>query len=136
MLASNDSVGALAMASIGYNALVLELSLLSSKGVLGVLMVAVVEFSVLDGTKFCGVCLRKNLTILNWLDSAVVVILVDLLVDGSVDLLMYVRLDGLVLHSRGDRLVNSSVMVTRLAHEVADCCLGLIHFDDVDDVVK
>lgn len=129
MLASNSGISTLAVSSIGNNTLVLKSCLLLSKGTLCVVMVTVVEFSVLNSAKLCSMLLGENLAVLHWLDSAVVVILVNFLVDGSVDLFMYVRLDNLLLYGWGDGLVHSGVMVTRLAHEVADCCLGLIHCD-------
>lgn len=96
MLASNSGVCALAVAGTVNSALILESCLLSSKGALSVLGIAVVKFSVLNGTEVGSVLLGKNLPVLDWLDGAMVVILVHLLVNGSVDLLMLVRLDGLI----------------------------------------
>jgi hypothetical protein len=77
------------------------------------------------------VLLGKNLTVLHWLNSAVVMILVNLLVDGGVNLLMDVGLDDLMLNSGCNSFVDGGVMVTRLAHEVSDRCLRLVHYDEV-----
>jgi len=67
--------------------------------------------------------------VLDGLLSGVVVILVDLLVNGSGLSLMLLLLNGLLLHCRCDALVNSSLMVTRVRHELLDGILGCLHFD-------
>jgi len=61
----------------------------------------------------------------------VVVVLVNFLVDCCQDVLMLVRLDDLVLNCRRHGLVNSSVVVSDLVGEVAEGCLGFVHFDIV-----
>lgn len=61
------------------------------------------------------------------LDRGVVVILVDLLVDGSGNLLVLLRLDGLVRHSRSNGFVDGCVVVTSLTHEVGNGGLGFLH---------
>jgi len=48
------------------------------------------------------------------------VVLVDLLVDGSLDLLVLGAVDGLVKNSRGNLLVDGGVMVTSLGPEVRE----------------
>ena len=92
-------------------------------------MVTVVELAMLNAAELGSVCLGEDLTVVDGLDGAVVVVLVNLLVNGSVDLLVLVRLDRLVVDSRGNRLVDGCVVVTGAAHEVGDSCLRLIHFD-------
>jgi len=92
-------------------------------------MVAVVKLAVLYGTKLGGVCLGENLTVFDGLNSAVVVVLVNLLINGSVDFLVLVRLDSLVHYSRRNSLVNCCVMVTGLVGEVGESCLDFVHFD-------
>lgn len=129
VLAADGSVGTLAVGSSLDYALVLEGGLLGSKIPLGGIGVPVVELAVLDGAKLRGVLLRKNLAVVDGLDSAVVVVLVNFLVNSSVDLLVDVRLDNLLLHCGRNSLVDGGVMVTRLGHEVVDCCFGLVHFD-------
>lgn len=129
VLAADGSVGALAVGgSLNYT-LVLEGGLLGSKVPLGGIGIPVVELAVLDGTKLGSVLLGKNLAVVDGLNSAVVVVLVNLLVNSGVDLLVNMRLDNLLLHCGRNSLVDSGVMVTRLGHEVADCCLSLLHCD-------
>jgi hypothetical protein len=120
MLAADSGCDTLALCGGLYPPLVAELSLLLNKVPLNRVMVAVVKLAMLYTTKLGGVCLGKHLTILDWLDCAVVVVLVDLLVDSGVDLLVYVRLHSLVDNRGGDSLVDGSVMVTGLLGEVVE----------------
>lgn len=131
MLAANSRVHALAMRSILYDLLVLEPALTFNEGPLGVLMVTIIEFSVLDRADVGSVLLGQNFAIVNGLDAAVEVVLVDLLVDGRVDLLVLVRLDGFVLYGWSYFLVDSSVMVARVGSEVFDCCFDFVHNDNM-----
>jgi hypothetical protein len=131
MLTTNGSSLALAVGVSIYNALILELSLLLNKIALGGVVVAVVKFAVLDSSELSSVLFRENLTILDGLNGAVVMILVNLLVNRSLNLLMGVRLNDLMLDSRSNSLVDSCVVVPRLGHEVSDSCLGLVHCDVV-----
>jgi hypothetical protein len=131
VLSANGGGYALALGGALYAPLILELSLLLNKVPLGGVVVTVVKLAVLNGTELGSVCLGKNLTVLDGLNSAVVVVLVNLLVYRSVDLLMLVRLDGLVSDSRGNGLVHGGVVVTRLLGEVGESGLDLIHFDVV-----
>lgn len=124
---------------------VLELSLLSCETLLDVVVVAVLDLAVLDTGHLVRVLLWEDLTVAHWLDRGVVVILVHLTVNGSVDILVAGWGDSLVLdcwvHSLEELaeilngrlyntyLVNSGVMLSILGEEVADCCLCLIHFD-------
>jgi len=127
VLAANRCRSALAMSGGVNLPLVFEASLFIDKVPLCGIMITVVELSVLDCTELGGVLLRQDLTILNWLNSAVVVVLMDLFVDNCLNLLMLVRLYHFVLHGRSNSLVDGSVVVTRLGHEVGDSCLGLFH---------
>jgi hypothetical protein len=131
VLSANGGGYALALGGALNAPLILELSLLLNKVPLGGVVVTVVKLAVLNGTELGSVCLGKNLTVLDGLNSAVVVVLVNLLVYRSVDLLMLVRLDGLVSDSRGNGLVHGGVVVTRLLGEVGESGLDLIHFDVV-----
>jgi hypothetical protein len=129
MLAPDGRRYTLAVGGALNSALVLKLSLLLNKIPLGRVVVTVVELAMLYGTKLGLVLLGKNLTVLDGLNSAVVVILVNLLVDGGVDLLMLVRLHSLVNNSGGNSLVDCGVMVTGLVGEVGESCFDLVHFD-------
>jgi len=111
MLATNNRGDALAVCGCLSAACVLELGLVSNQCALGAFMVAVVELAVLNSADLGLVCLWEYLTVLNWLDSAVVVILVNLLVNGGVDLLMPVRLNSLLCDGWGYCLVDSSVVM-------------------------
>jgi hypothetical protein len=73
------------------------------------------------------VLLRKNLTVLDGLDSAVVVVLVGLLVDCCDDLLVLMLLNGLMLHCRCDSLVYSGIVMSGLMHKVGNGGLGFVH---------
>jgi hypothetical protein len=131
VLTTNGGSLALAVGVSIYNTLILELSLLLNKVALGSVVVAVVKLAVLDSAELSSVLFRENLTILDRLNGAVVVVLVYLLVDRGLHLLMGVRLNDLMLDSRSNSLVDSCVVVPRLGHEISDCCLGLIHCDVV-----
>jgi hypothetical protein len=129
VLATNRGCDALAACGSLDAPLVPELSLLLDQVPLGRVVVTVVKLAVLDGTELSCVLLGKDLAVLDRLDSAVVVVLVNLLVYRSVDLLMHVGLNGLMGDSGGNSLVDCSVVVTRLAGEVGKSRLDLVHFD-------
>lgn len=118
VLSANGGGYTLALCGALEAPLILELSLLLNKVSLGGIVVTVVKLAVLDATKFGGMLLGKNLTVLDWLNSAVVVVLVNLLVYRSVDLLMLVGLDGLMSDSGSNSLVHCGVVVTGLLGEV------------------
>jgi hypothetical protein len=131
VLAAKGGGYALAVSGALNLPLVTELSLLLHQVPLGVVMVAVVELAVLDGAKLGLVGLWEHLAVKHWLNCAVVVVLVDLLVDGGHDLLMVVRLDGLVDDGRGNSLVHCGVVVAGAAGEVGEGCFDLVHVDYV-----
>lgn len=60
-----------------------ELTLLGGQAALHILFVAMLERAVLDGDDIVVVLLTEDLGVLDRLDRGVVVVLVDLLVDGS-----------------------------------------------------
>lgn len=96
---------------------------------LDLVVAAVLVAAVLNGDDVGVVVLGENLLVDYRLLGGVVVVLVNLLVDGGDVLLVLLPLDSLVLDGRGDLLVDSGVVLTRLGHEVLDGGLGRIHFD-------
>lgn len=111
-------------------------STLLGKTSLDLVVVAVLVAAVLDRDDVLVVLGRKNLLVDDRLLGGVIVILVDLLVDGGDILLVLLPLDGLVLDGRSNLLVNSGVVMSRLGHEVLDGGLGRVHCDlDVFEVV-
>jgi len=105
-----------------------ELSSLSSETLGDLTVVAVLELTVLNGTKVVVVLLWEDFTILDRLDRGVVVVLVNLLIESSLDILVTLTVDGLVSDCRCNLLVDGGVVVTRLGHKVLDCCLGGFHY--------
>lgn len=69
---------------------------------------------MLNSDDVVSVLLREDLTVCHGLDGGVVVVLVNLLVDGSGDLLMLGLVDGLVKDCGCNTLVDSGVVVTGL----------------------
>lgn len=91
-----------------------------------------VEFSVLYGSEFGVMLLGKNLSVLDGLNGAVIVVLVDLSVDSCRDILVLMWLDCLVLDMWCNCLMDCGVMVSGLGHEVVDCGFGFLHFGGDD----
>ena len=90
-------------------------------------LVAMLEVAVLNTDQVVVVLLWENLSVLDWLDGSVVVVLVNLLVDGSGDVVVVGAGDSLVLDCWCNLLVDGGVVVTSLGHKVLNCCLCLIH---------
>jgi len=130
VLASNNGSNGVSVLRLANETLVLKLGSLYGKTRLDILGVAVLEVAVLDGNQVVLVLLREDLTVKDRLDRSVVVVLVDLLVDGSDDLLVSLWGYGLVDDSRGNLLVDGGVVVTRLGHELLD---GAVCFGRHDD---
>jgi len=63
--------------------LVLELSSFGGEALLDVRVVSMVDFAMLCGAHLVSVLLRKNLTVFDWLDRGVVVVLVNFAVDNG-----------------------------------------------------
>ena len=104
------------------------LGTLLCKASLNLVVAAVLVTAVLDGDDVVVVLLREDLLVEHRLLGGVVVVLVNLLVDGGDVLLVLLPLNGLVLDSRSDLLVNGGVVLTRLGHEVLDGGLSRVHF--------
>lgn len=73
----------------------MELTELSVDTLLSLSFVSVSEFTVYLGCQIVCVLLWEDLSVRDWLNSGVVVVLVDLTVDCLCGLFMSVRLDGL-----------------------------------------
>ena len=127
VLASNSGSSTLAVSGSIYMTLVLEAGLLFDQVPLDRIVVTVIKFAVLNCAKFGSVLLGKNLTVLDRLDCTVVVVLVDFFVNSSLNFLVNMGLDNLMLYSRGNSFMDSGVMMSRLGHKVGDSCLGLVH---------
>lgn len=112
VFASDGGRDALALRGTLDEPLIFELRLFLNKIPLRGIVVTLIKFAVLNGTKLGRVLLWQDLAILNWLNSAVVVVLVDFLVYCCVDFLVLVRLDCLLSHRRSDSLVDGGVMVS------------------------
>lgn len=127
MFAFDNRSAALGVLGVVDDALVAELGLLGLQSPLGLLIFAVVKLAVYYAANIVPVLFGKDLTVLDGLHLAMVVVLVYFFVDGGVDLLVPGGLDSLVLHCRGNLLVDSGIMVTSLGHEVLDCLLFGVH---------
>lgn len=129
MLARNDGSDLAGSLAINFFGGVDVAGALLSKTSLNLVVVAVLVAAVLNRDNVGVVLGRKNLLVDDGLLGGMVVILVNLLVDGGNILLMLLSFDSLVLDGRGDLLVNSGVVVTRLGHEVLNGSLSRIHCD-------
>ena len=74
-----------------------------------------------------AVLLREDFTILDGLNSCVVVILVDLAFDGCLNFFMSDRLDLFVFDGGSLSLVNSGIVVAMTTDKFGDGCLRSIH---------
>jgi len=127
MLALDNGRMGLGTASLINDTLVAHLTLLSLQSSLDASMITVIKLPVDRLAEVGRVLLGKHLPVMDGLLDAVIVILVNLLVDSSANLLMLSRLDDLLLNGRGDGLVGSGVVVTRLGDEVFDGSLCPVH---------
>lgn len=117
VLASNDRCNRVGLLGSCFSAAVLELPTLLFQICRDSIRVAVLDLAILNGSHAVGVLLWKNFAIFDWLDRGVVMVLVDLTINGSLSLFMTL-LDYLLLHNRGsDLLVDCGVMVTGLVPE-------------------
>lgn len=114
VLASNGGRNGVALTSTAFCTGALELETLLFETSLDGGIVTVVLLALLDGGHLVNVLLWENFTVLDRLDRGVVVILVDLTVDGGGGLFVTVLGDILLHYSRGDLLVDGGVIVTGL----------------------
>ena len=127
MLANNSSSCRVSLGGVALSAGVLELGLLGSQAILDGLVFAMVMLTMLNGDHAVVVLLRQNLAVLYWLDGGVIMVLVDLTVDGSRLLFMMGLVDCLIDNGWGYVLLDGGVMVSRLGDEVLNGSLGFIH---------
>jgi len=120
---------ALRVGSVGHNALVSQLAGLGLESAFSGLVVAVVELPVDNAGGVVVVLLGQDLTVVNRLHDAMVVVLVDFLVDGRGDFLVSGRLDRLVSHGRSCLLLHLGVVVPSVGHEVVDLGFGAFHVE-------
>lgn len=121
---------ALSVGGIRLDALVSHLSGLSPQHLLGPLFVTMVKFLMLDLVGLMSVLLRPNLSVLDRLHHASVVILIDFSIDGGVDFFVLCRLDRFMLGRWGGLFVGSGMVMSGFGREVADCFLGLFHCEE------
>lgn len=129
LLTTHDRCLALGVGGVGNFALVAQLARLGPHCLFGGTVVAVIELAVLDVGRPVDVIFGENLLVFDRLNDVVVVILVDFLVDGCVDLLVLSRLDGFVGDGWGSLFVDRSVVVSGVGQEFVHCCLGLLHYE-------
>ena len=77
-------------------------------------IIPMLEIAVFNGSHIMRVLLWQNFTIFDWLNGGVVMVLMDLAIDGSGGFLVAVFGDILVHDCGSDLLVNCGVMVTSL----------------------
>lgn len=107
---------------------VLELGSLTLESLASLVVIAVMELLVDHILHLVMVLFRENLLVLNWLDSGVVVVLVDLTINSLGELLVARRFNVLVGGSWSNALGNVG-SVASFASEACDCGLCFVHFD-------
>lgn len=114
VLASDDWSHRAGVLTLNPLRLIAVLALLSCELALDLVAVIVLVRAVLNGDNVVVVLLRHARLILHWLDRGVVVILVNLLVNGRLHVLVLSAVDSLVGDCWCDLLVDGGVMVTSL----------------------
>jgi hypothetical protein len=100
----NVRVGGGCVLSLADGAGVLELGVLRGEPLLDVVVIAVLDVAVLDAAHVVRMLLREDFLVLDGLDGGVVVVLVDLAVNGGGDIFVVGAIDVLVGHGRVDGL--------------------------------
>lgn len=101
----------------------LELGCLCGELALNRVGVVMVELSLLNWSNVVVVVLSLDSCVLHWLNSGVVVVLVNLLVDGGGDLILVRPCDSLVGDCRSCGGVHLSVVLAVVTEEVLNCVL-------------
>ena len=98
VFAGNDGGNRVGVLRVLMDALILELAGFGTDASFDVLGVPVIELSVFHVDEIMLVLLGKNLTVGDGLDGGVIMILVDLLVESSLNVFVSLGLDALVRH--------------------------------------
>lgn len=107
--------------------LILELGGFFLQPLLHLALIAMLELAVLDAGEIVVVFLRKHFALLDGLDCCMVVILMDLLVDGCSHIFVLRRLDRLVGDGGLNPFVDGGIMVSGLGHKVRNGGLSFLH---------
>lgn len=113
MLASNDGGNRVSLL-FGYTTVALELSSFLLETGLDSLGIAVLVVTLLNGDDVVLMLFRKNFTVVHGLDRGVVMVLVNLAVDGSGSLFVTLLNDSLVHNCGSNFLVDGGVMFASL----------------------
>jgi len=108
---------------------ILELGSFLLKTLGNIMFVAMLVVAVLYSSKVVCMLFWQNLLVMHWLNGGVIMILMNLLVNGGLDVFVFCWSDSLLLNSWCYTLVDGGVMVASLAHEAGNCCLCFIHCD-------
>lgn len=111
-----------------------ELANLHINAALDSLVISMVELFLLDRNHLMRVLLWENFTVGNWLNSGVVMVLVNLPVDGLRSLLMSSRLDNLASDRRVDYFIDVRE-VTCLGGKLVNGFSCSFHFAKVNTLV-
>lgn len=98
VLASNGWGGSRCVLSLANGALILELGSLGCETLLYMVVVSVLDVALLSSSHVVAVLLWEDLAVLDGLHGGVIVVLVDLAIHGSLDLLLLGTSDVLVLN--------------------------------------
>jgi len=128
VLALNSGGAALGGLGLNYVTLVTVLVALSLEHLPGVIILSVVDLALLNAGNAVLMLLREDLLVEDGLDSAVVVVLVDLLLNSSLDLLVTSRLDSLLCDGGANVLMDGGI-VTSLGLNIVKNLLCLVHFE-------
>ena len=114
MLACNDGGDRVCFTCGTFNTSIFKLSSLLFQASLNGSRITVVMFSIFNWNNIVQVLLGQNLAVLDGLDRGVEMILMNLAIDGSLDLLMTTLLDGLLHDGRSNLLMHGRIVVTGL----------------------
>lgn len=131
MLALDGRGAALGVGGLCDDTLIVQLRSFGSQSLLSLPLVAVVELAVLSPDHSVLVLLGQDLGVFDGLDGAVVVVLVDFLLDSSLDFFMLSGLDRLVLDGRSNTLMDGRIVVPSLGRDVVNGLLRSVHGDQV-----
>jgi len=129
VLTSNCGTGCLSVLSISYCTGVFELSGLVGESLLDMVIIAVLDVAVLNSNHVVAMLLWENLAILHRLDGSVVVILVDLTVDGGLLLIVLSTSDVLICDGWVDGLVYGGIVLSIAVEKSRNGLLSFVHFD-------